>query len=85
MGDIKKRQRKPQLAPNLHEETRPDGAVIQAWAVRCGDCDFISGLAEVRWPDGSGCLLTGAGCFTRRSPEKTLEWTRGVQKPSGGQ
>jgi hypothetical protein len=53
---------------------REDGAVVSIWTAVCHDCGFRSGLARVSFPDGSGALLTGAGCRSRRGVIEAQQW-----------
>lgn len=50
------------------------GASISVWESECNDCGHVSGMAEVRWPDGRKVLLSGAGCRSRRGPREALAW-----------
>ena len=50
------------------------GHKVELWEATCA-CGFVTGLARVYAPDGSGILFSGAGCFDtpRRGPDEVME------------
>lgn len=53
---------------------RENLGMIETWESECMDCGFISGMAEVRFPNGNKILLSGAGCRSRRGPREAMAW-----------
>ena len=47
---------------------------VLRWQATCQDCGFISGFAQIKFPNKTGITITGAGCFTRRDPKATEKW-----------
>jgi predicted Zn-ribbon and HTH transcriptional regulator len=64
----------------IEQFTRDDGAVVTVWSSTCKDCGFETGLARVTFPDGSGSLLSGAGCRSRRGVAEARRWASGVRR-----
>lgn len=69
----------PRKWHNAYTNTvRPDGAIVEVWESPCRLCHFVSGMATVRFPDGTFVTRLGAGCRTRRDRKTVEKWAANV-------
>lgn len=71
------------VPPPTLKYLRPDGAKVSIEYVFCMDCDFLSGIVRVEWPDRVGIQITGAGCKAepRRGPKEAKALADSLEHP----